>query len=480
MQRDVVRTSHWVKEIFAFARNEAENQREIIDVERGLFKKLMELGREALQEFIGSSGTGYQGQAVVTCRGKEKPYIRDRACKYMSVFGSIVIERAYYHEKGSHGLFPLDGRLNLPDRMYSYLLQEWAGKFAVNGSYEKARELLESIFPVHVPIRSIERIVSDACDDVTAYYEEKKSPIPKSDEVVCALVDCKGVIMRKEARPVQDTPKDPNKPGKKKMATVGAVYNIERHFRSAEEIVGEVSHGEESRAKPRPKEKRTWGSLTEDKAATVERLQADVTQRIKRGAELVCLLDGERALWTLVKAAFPTAFFVLDIFHVLERLWMAAHCFHKEGSQEAKEFVAERLRKLLCGDVGRVIGGFKQILTKRKLSSRVRYELEKVVGYLDRNKENMRYHVCLSRGYPIGSGVVEGACRNLINDRMELTGMRWSLHGAESMIRLRAAELNQDWQDFWTYRRKSERKRLYREYAGPTDELYDAEVKRAA
>lgn len=217
--------------------------------------------------------------------------------------------------------------------------------------------------------------------------------------------------------------------------------------------------------------------MLEDKAATVERLHADVTQRIERGAELVCLLDGERALWTLVKIAFPKTLFVLDIFHVLERLWVAAQCFHKEGSQEAKEFAAERLKKLLSGDVSRVIGGFKQILTKRKLSSHVRYELEKVVGYLDRNNENMRYDISLSRGYyPVGSGVLEGACRNLINDRMVLTVMRWSLQAAESMILLRGVEIDQDCQDFWTYRRQSERKRFYGESTGRPDELCAAEL----
>lgn len=183
--------------------------------------------------------------------------VRDQPCRYMCVFGTILIQRAYCQENGSRGEFPWDSGLDLLDRVSSYLLQEWAGKFAVNGSYEKGRELLESVFPVHVPIRSIEQIVSDACHNATAYYGQKKSPIPKSEDLVCALVDCKSVAIRKEAGSAQDTAKDPKKPGKRKMATVGAVYNIERHCRPAEEIVGEISHGEESRGKPKQKDKRT-------------------------------------------------------------------------------------------------------------------------------------------------------------------------------------------------------------------------------
>jgi len=481
MDKDLDRKSFWVNEIFGFARKQAQEGREIADVERDLFGKLMRMGQEALQEFVDSCGPGYKGQRLENSDGEVLPYVRDRECKYVSIFGELRINRSYYQKKGSRGVFPLDGQMSLPARVYSYLLQQWAGKFAVNGSYEKSRELLESIFPVNIPIRSIERIVSDACDDVAAYYEQKEPVAPEDDDLVCVLVDCKGVVIRKEEHAAEEKANnDPGKPGKKKMSTVGTVYNIRRHFRTAQEIVGEISQGEHPPGKPKPKEKWTWGSLTEGKAATIDRLKADVRQRIKVGADLVCLLDGERALWNLVKVAFPMAFFVLDIFHVLERLWAAAHCFHKEGSPEAKQFVTERLKKLLAGDVSRVIGGFKQMLTKRKLSARVRYELEKVVGYLERNKDHMRYDVCLAKGYPIGSGVVEAACRNLINDRMELTGMRWSIQGAESMIRLRAVDINQDWEDFWKYRRKSEKTRLYRESPANGDDLYAAELKRGA
>lgn len=115
----------------------------------------------------------------------------------------------------------------------------------------------------------------------------------------------------------------------------------------------------------------------------------------------------------------------------------------------------------MTGNAGQMIGGLKQILTKRPLSNTQKYTLNKVIGYLERNKQHMRYDVCLERGYPIGSGVIEGACRNLINDRLELTGMRWTVQGAESVIRLRAVYINKDWKDFWRFRRKSEKDRLY-------------------
>jgi hypothetical protein len=92
----------------------------------------------------------------------------------------------------------------------------------------------------------------------------------------------------------------------------------------------------------------------------------------------------------------------------------------------------------------------------------------------------MRYEICLAKGYPIGSGVIEGACRNLINDRLELTGMSWTLQGAESVMRLRAVHINKDWDAFWTYRRQSQRRTLYGIEDSRSAEIRDQELPRAA
>ncbi len=156
------------------------------------------------------------------------------------------------------------------------------------------------------------------------------------------------------------------------MATVISTYVTQRHVRTADDIVREVSDEESSDSRPKPQNKITWGSLTDGPEKTVARLKKAVDQRLPQGNELVCILDGERSLWALVYAYFPAAFFVLDIFHVLEHLGKAALCFHDEGSPQAREFVTERLRMLLQGKAGRMIGGLKQMLTKHELSERPR------------------------------------------------------------------------------------------------------------
>jgi hypothetical protein len=410
--------------------------------------------------------------------------VRDRKCLYRSIFGPIEIKRAYYHATGSPGVFPLDADINLPDKGYSYLLQGFSSKLAVNGSYEKSCEVLGDIFPLKLPIRSLEQIVSDAREDVARYYDQKATPGSSEEAVIAvATIDRKGVVIRKASpeEPVANAaPSDPDKPGKKKMSTVASAYNIKRHQRTADQVVREIKEEEPLPDKPRPEAKEVWGSVTESVEQAMIRLKEAVGKRLKATQELVCILDGERGLWRLVHKYFPTAFFVLDIFHVLEHLADAAHCFYAEKTPEARSFVTERLKMLLTGQAGRLIGGLKQIVSKRKLSKSQKYPLNKVIGYLERNKKHMRYDQCLEKGYPIGSRVIEGACRNLINDRLELTGMRWVLKGAESVIRLRAVFINKDWADFWGFRRNSERTRLYGTVEEDRQELYGRELPQAA
>ena len=176
---------------------------------------------------------------------------------------------------------------------------------------------------------------------------------------------------------------------------------------------------------------------------------------------VICLMDGERALWDAQAVYFPEAVEVLDLFHVLERLWAVAHCVHTEGSDEAKLFVEERLRDLWQGRVGYVISGLRRRLKAEKLSGPRRKVVRSALEYLENNKAHMRYDEYLAAGYPIGSGVAEGACRHLVKDRMEQTGMRWTMEGAQAMLHVRALYLNDQWEEFLEHRVEQEQARLY-------------------
>ena len=147
--------------------------------------------------------------------------------------------------------------------------------------------------------------------------------------------------------------------------------------------------------------------------------------------------------------------------HALEKLWKAAYVFHAEGSLEADLWVMDRTLRILEGDVGQVVKGLRQSITKRALSGAKRKTPEAVADYLYRNRARMRYHEYLASGWPIASGPVEGACKSLIKDRMERSGMRWTEQMAEAIVQLRAVYLSGDFDTYWQFHIEQDQKRLY-------------------
>ena len=197
----------------------------------------------------------------------------------------------------------------------------------------------------------------------------------------------------------------------------------------------------------------------------------------KRKKMWVCLTDGERALQGQAGSALGKRAgrykdgrgkltLILDIFHAMEYLWKTGHALFGEGSEKAEEWVADHLLMLLCGKVSRVVAGMRQSATKRGLRGRKLETVEGAAAYFMRNRERMRYDEYLAAGLPIGSGAAEGACRNLVKDRLERTGMRWSMDGAEAVLKMRAVELTGDTDAYWAYHIQQEHDRLYapREY----------------
>ena len=146
---------------------------------------------------------------------------------------------------------------------------------------------------------------------------------------------------------------------------------------------------------------------------------------------------------------------------VTPRLWEAAHLFHPEGSVAATAFVRERLERVLQGRVRYVIGGLRQMGTKQGLTGPKAKRLRVICGYLDKNALRMRYDWYLAKGYPIASGVIEGACRHYVKDRLERAGMHWTKAGAQAMLDVRSEYLNGDWETFQRYRIEQETERLY-------------------
>ena len=258
------------------------------------------------------------------------------------------------------------------------------------------------------------------------------------------------------------------------MACIGCIYTVDRHVRTPSELIAILFREDHSKRDDSPKaiQKRYWAELTREVAGEVVRAQDrvfqhmrdEVAQRRKPGQILVHLSDGQTSLEDDREKYLPRdrkTVDILDLMHVNPRLWEAAHLFHPEGSDAATSFVRERMLRVLQGKAKAVIAGLRQTGAERGLRGAKAARLRKLCKFLEKNLHRMHYDRYLRQGYPIATGVIEGACRHVIKDRMERAGMRWKVPGAEAMLELRAIHANSDWEEFQEFRIDYENRRLY-------------------
>ena len=469
-------------DLFAFARLAAEEGLPAHDVEEALWKRILLLGREALGLFFRLQGTGDVGTELALPDGSTARRLPESHTRtYRSVFGDFTLPRTSYGSREGQAItfVPLDNRLQLPASDYSYLLQRWDTALGCESAFGRVRATLLDILGVDQPVDSLERIVRLGAAHVQAFRDGRPVPEPDEEgELFVLSADGKGVPMRRggdDPRPKAKRGKG-DKANKKRMAVVGAIYSVDRHPRTASEVVAALFRdvrplGVPSPGRPEPVSKHLWarlsqaadGNLSEPIDAVFGWLEAERNRRDPKGTkEIVCLMDGQEALWDGSHRHLRSEVVeVLDLLHVTPRLWQAAHVFHKEGSVEAATFVRERLLRVLRGEVKGVVMGLLRQGTLAKLPVVKAKALRKVCRYLKANAGRMRYGEYLAKGYPIASGVIEGACRHYVKDRMERSGMRWSQAGAQAMLDLRSEYLNGDWERFQAFRIQAETAKLY-------------------
>lgn len=455
----------------------ASSSGERIDkVERELFSQLLLLGRTLLKGFVAAQGDGDAGPTLEqegrTLRRSEEPHSR----RYLSIFGELSITRWVYAEREGQKIAaaPLDAKLSLPAGEFSYVLEDWQQRLCVKESFHEGVTSLRALLGVAPSERAAEQMNQRMAQSAARFHLHRGTPRPEEEgELLVATADGKGVPMRRPLlERVRSGPRrgKGEKANKKQMAYVGAVYSIDRYRRTADDVLDEVQRRERRKDRPAPQHKRVWAEMTrvQEGESCSGRVQLFAELAVacyerdpRQRKTLVCLLDGEAALWSMRNQWLGSSVGILDIFHVLERLWLVAHCLHPEKSREAEASVTHHLRLLLEGQVGYVIGNFKRLLNEDKVRGSQRKTVQAVITYYENNREHMRYDEYLAQGYPIGSGVAEGACRHLVKDRLEQTGMRWTVDGAQAMLHTRAVYLNGHWDDLLEYHIHNEQAALY-------------------
>jgi hypothetical protein len=451
---------------------EAKSQR--IDCFEGdVFAGLLGLGLTLVRLFVDNKGTGDTGPSLDTAAGAWKRLENVHPRRYVSIFGAMTIDRTVYGTRENQKIqaAPLDAQLGLPDSDFSYLLQRWLQERCLDTDYAGSIQGLAAILHLNPSVRSVEHMTRQMAADVPNFQAQQPLPSTAAQaELLIATADHKGVPMVRRDRPTAKHDEESERPGVKRAACAGAVYTTAPFVRAADDVLDEVRRKARAAERPPPQGKVVWAEMAQEvdgeaasgREVVLANICAELDRRDPTETELVIVLcDGERALWTTFAAMLLRPYVgILDLWHALTYLWLAAKVFH--GGKLAQEaFVTARLRMLLAGKVGGVIKGLKQMGTQQGLVGEKKRTLAKVVGYLERNREHMQYDQYLRAGYPIGSGVIEGACRHVIKDRMERAGMLWTLDGASALLRLRVVHTNGHWDEYQEYRIAQEQKALY-------------------
>lgn len=475
------------QELIEFVTNEESKTRTAYEVELTLFRSLLALGADLLRLFFVQRAAEQPQEPIYEPDGTTLSYHSMRPTTYFSVFDKIRFQRHYFYEAGKEGVCPLDAELSLPPRCYSDLLRDWAEHCTTTESYDESNHVLKRILDISISKLALETGVQEDAIDVDAFYEQKPVPLPQEEGAILVVqADGKGVPMvRKETAPRVARRGKGKKRTKKKEAVVTAIYTIEpykrtpeavadRLMRELEEKENDQDRSETKLSRPVPVGKEVRATLY-GKNRAFERLVHSVAQR--EGDPIqhrVALTDGDNALQSQMEDRFSTFTLVLDIIHVSEYLWDAANALLGEKHPARTAWVKDRLLLILSDKTEDVIRDLESHLQSSSLSESQRETLGTTIGYYQGNLPYMHYGSYLARGWPIGTGVVEGACGHLVKDRMERSGMRWTRAGAQAILDLRAVRTNDDWDDYWTFHRQCQHQQLYGRPLGaiPAPELF--------
>ena len=453
----------------------AKDGQPIHEVERGLWRQLLQMGHELLEQFLRLQGNGDRGETVTLPTGEELHRLENlHERRYVSIFGEFGLQRVVYgsREKQKIDFVPLDNRLQLPASVFSYVLQDWNQSLCVEEAFGQASATMWRMLELKQSVDSLEHMNQEMAKNATTFMLNRPQP-EQEGQIVVASADQKGIVMRRQ--PADPPPKahrtKGEKASQKRMATVATVYTVDRYWRTPEQLVSALfrDEPEPNRKRPRPQHKEVWASLPRNDepgsgiAATFAWMIGELHLRGRaQDKPLVFLADGQEALWEARQDWLPERTVnILDVLHVTPRLWKAAHVFHQEGSQEAEDWVRDRVLRVLHGKAAGVVRGLREMGTKRLLAGAKKKTLRDVCAYLEKNLERMRYDEYLAAGYPIASGAVEGACRHLVKDRLERAGMHWTVPGAQAMLDVRSIYVSGLWDEYQDYRVERESERLY-------------------
>ena len=380
----------------------------------------------------------------------------------------------------ARNLHPADAVANLPVVGQSAGLSRLAAIEATRGSFDDACEAITRATGVRLGKRQVQGLVRRAAVDVDAFYAARR-PEPCPDLVLGLQCDGKGIVMRpghlrpgtakaaaKASAKLATRLSPGEKHGRKRMAEIVTVYNLDPQPRTIEDIIPTTATPPQSQPTRRPGPSVTgkWlhANVTDDIPAVIAAMFDEAERRDPAHQRTwVALIDGNReqidAIRAQAAARHVTVTLLIDFIHVIEYVWKAAWTFFYPGDPDAEAWVADHARTILAGRAIDAAATIAHQADTGAFRGSERTGADEAVGYLRRKAPYLDYATALAKGWQIATGIVEGAARFMIKDRMDITGARWTTPGAQAVLHLRAVIANDDFQAYWHYHQQQELRR---------------------
>ena len=445
------------------------------EVERQVGEKGRELLRKAVQHVMDVRAAAEPRLPVVAdAAGVPRTRAeRGHARTVVSQFGPVVVRRVAYRAAGQPNLHPADAVLNLPPRRYSWQVQRIVVGYVLAGAYEQAQRFVAAVTGVVIGKLQLEQITAEAAVDAPGFYpararDQQEQPEQRAGPLALSA-DGKGVAMRPGARrrraraPGQrvrnfEKRRGTGEKGHKRMAQTGCVFDVipPDQPRTPEQVMASRASGR----KQAPRTLRRWYcvDIAADRAETIRAVFDEAGRRDPGHARTwIALVDGDNHQIALIQDQAANrgvaVTIVIDFIHVLEYLWDAAWCFHPPRDPAIEAWVTAQALDILHGRVPAVIARIRDLAAAHPPRPGGEHAkiIAKTLSYLGNKQPYLDYPRALANGWPIATGVIEGACRHLVGDRMGITGARWSTDGAQAILWLRAIRANGDLDAYWNW-----------------------------
>jgi len=441
--------------------------------------------------------TDAEGDLRVTAeRGREHTRIM--------IYGPVRTWRIAYRKRGKENLYPQDRELNWAvAHSYSAGVVKRVAKASAVAPFEQAAAQVSAQGAITLGKRQAEELAIAAVADFEAFYAARQpGPSPAATGLLITAdgsafpvlpaalrpATAKAAAARARSASASGWPADPGelRKSRKRTAELACVADIPPAPRTTAEILtalfGTATHATTmagssdagSQHGPKAQGKTLFASARKPIGQVISDAFAEADRRDPGHARpWFAVVDGNNAQIDAINAHAAkhqvNVPILIDFIHVVQYLWKAAGAFFNTGDPDARAWVKDQAAKILAGKARDVHAGIRRRATTYGYSTSEREGADACATYLENKKDYLDYPAFLAAGWPVASGLIEGAARWLIKDRMEVTGARWSLDGAEAILKLRALTGNGDFDDYFTFHLKHEKRRNHdSRYEQPT------------